>query len=44
MFQYSDRNAGDEYSSKFPAFLAKGYLQSPWDGKNITFRCQIKIK
>jgi len=29
MFQYFDRTAGDEYSSKFSACLAKGYQQSP---------------
>jgi hypothetical protein len=44
MFQYFDRTAGDEYSSKFSACLAKGYHQSPWEGKNITDRFQGKIK
>jgi hypothetical protein len=44
MFQYFDRTAGDEYSSKFCACLAKGYLQSPWEGKNVTNRFQGKIK
>jgi len=44
MFQYFDRTARDEYSSKFSACRAKGYHQSPWEGKNITDRFQGKIE
>lgn len=44
MFQYFDRTAGDECSSKFSACLAKGYLQSSCEGKTITDRFQGKIK
>jgi hypothetical protein len=44
MFQDFDRTVDDEYSSKFSACLAKGYLQSPGEGKNITNRFQDKIE
>jgi hypothetical protein len=44
MFQYFDRTAEDEYSSKFTARLAKGYPHSPGEGKNITNRFQGKIE
>jgi hypothetical protein len=44
MFQYFDTTAKDEYASKFSACLAEGYLQLPWEGKNITNRFHGKIE